>query len=76
MNLMTWSEHFVSGIDTVDAQHKALVEMINAAAPQLASGGELAHQTVGPLLDELVGYAASHFLYEENLMRQAGVLPE
>lgn len=76
MNLMAWSEHFVSGIDTVDTQHKALVEMINAAAPHLASGGEVAHQTVGPLLDELVGYAASHFLYEENLMRQAGVLPE
>ena len=76
MNLMAWSEHFVSGIDTVDVQHKALVEMINAVAPHLASGGDVAHQTVGPLLDDLVGYAASHFLYEENLMRQAGVLPQ
>jgi hemerythrin-like metal-binding protein len=75
MNLMAWSEHFVSGIDAVDAQHKALVEMINAAAPHLASGGEDAHRTVGPLLDKLVRYAASHFQYEENLMQQAGVLP-
>jgi hemerythrin-like metal-binding protein len=75
MNLMAWSEHFVSGIDAVDVQHKALVEMINAAAPHLASGGEEAHRTVGPLLDKLVRYAASHFQYEENLMQQAGVLP-
>lgn len=75
MNLMTWSEHFVSGIDAVDVQHKALVEMINAAAPHLASGGAEAQQTAGPLLDKLVDYAASHFKYEESLMQQTGVLP-
>lgn len=75
MNLMAWSAHFVTGIDAVDVQHKALVEMINAAAPHLASGGEEAHRTVGPLLDKLVNYAASHFQYEENLMQKAGVLP-
>ena len=76
MNLMAWSEHFVTGIDAVDAQHKALVEMINAAAPHLASGGEDAHRAVGPLLDKLVRYAGSHFQFEENLMQQAGVLPD
>jgi hemerythrin-like metal-binding protein len=75
MNLMAWSEHFVTGLDAVDVQHKALVEMINAAAPHLASGGEDAQSTVGPLLDKLVRYAASHFKYEEDLMRQAQVLP-
>jgi hemerythrin-like metal-binding protein len=75
MNLMAWSEHFVSGIDAVDSQHKALVEMINAAAPHLASGGEDAQRTVGPLLDKLVGYAASHFKFEENLMQQSQLLP-
>ncbi len=63
MNLMAWSEHFVTGLDTVDVQHKALVEMINAAAPHLASGGEDAQNVVGPLLDKLVRYAASHFAY-------------
>ena len=75
MNLMAWSAHFVSGIDAVDAQHKALVEMINAAAPHLASGGDDAQSAAGPLLDKLVAYAASHFQFEENLMQQAGVLP-
>jgi hemerythrin-like metal-binding protein len=75
MNLMAWSEHFVSGIDAVDIQHKALVEMINAAAPHLATGGEEAQRVVGPLLDKLVRYAASHFKFEEDLMRQAQVLP-
>ncbi|RFO97224.1 histidine kinase [Rhodoferax lacus] len=75
MNLMAWSEHFVSGIDAVDAQHKALVGMINAAAPHLASGGEEAQHAVGPLLDKLVKYAQSHFTFEEELMQAAHVLP-
>jgi hemerythrin-like metal-binding protein len=75
MNLMAWSEHFVTGIDAVDTQHKALVELINAAAPHLAVGGEDAQRTAGPLLDKLVRYAASHFQYEEDLMQQARVLP-
>ena len=75
MNLMAWSDHFVSGIDAVDVQHKALVEMINAAAPHLASGGEEAQHTVGPLLDKLVRYAASHFKFEEDMMQSAQLLP-
>ena len=75
MNLMAWSEHFVTGLDAVDDQHKALVEMINAAAPHLASGGEDAQSAVGPLLDKLVRYAAGHFKYEEDLMQQTHVLP-
>jgi hemerythrin-like metal-binding protein len=76
MNLMAWSEHFVSGIDAVDTQHKALVDMINAAAPHLATGGESSQRIVGPLLDKLVAYAASHFKFEETLMQQIELLPE
>jgi len=75
MNLMTWSEHFVTGIAPVDAQHRALVDMINTAAPHLASGGEAAQQAAGPLLDKLIAYAASHFRFEEDLMRSAQVTP-
>jgi len=69
MNLMAWSTHFETGLAEVDAQHKGLVDLINAAAPHLASGGAEAQQTVGPLLDKLVRYAASHFAYEEKLMQ-------
>jgi hemerythrin-like metal-binding protein len=76
MNLMTWSDHFVSGIDPVDAQHRALIDMINAAAPHLASGGDDAKREVGPLLDKLINYAATHFKFEETLMQQVHVAPE
>ncbi|MFZ2305748.1 MAG: bacteriohemerythrin [Rhodoferax sp.] len=75
MQLMAWSEHFVTGIESVDAQHQALVNMINVAAPHLASGGEEARQAVGPLLDKLINYAATHFKFEESLMQQVHVDP-
>ena len=73
MNLMAWSDHFVTGIDPVDQQHRMLVNMINAAAPHLVSGDDEAQREVGPLLDKLIQYAATHFKYEEMLMEQVHV---
>jgi hemerythrin-like metal-binding protein len=75
MNLMAWSDHFVTGIDTVDQQHRMLVNMINAAAPHLVSGDDEAQREVGPLLDKLIQYAASHFKHEEMLMEQVHIEP-
>jgi len=75
MHLMAWSDHFLTGIQSVDQQHRALVTMINDAAPHLVSDHEDAQQTVGPLLDKLIQYAATHFKYEENLMREVQVDP-
>jgi len=76
MKLMAWSDHFVTGIATVDAQHHALVDMINAVAPSLALGEEDAGRLVAPLLDKLVHYAAVHFKHEEELMARTRLLPE
>jgi hemerythrin-like metal-binding protein len=67
---MAWSPHFETGIELVDNQHHALVNMINKAAPHLALAGESAKQVVGPLLDNLTRYAAVHFRDEEQLMAQ------
>ena len=73
MALMAWSTHFVTGIDVIDAQHKGLVELINAAAPQLAAIGEAPARAVRPLLDRLAQYAVRHFHDEEALMQQGGI---
>jgi hemerythrin-like metal-binding protein len=70
VKLMAWSDQFVTGLETVDAQHRGLVELINAAAPLLALGGAVALEAAKPLLGKLMEYAASHFLYEEELMRR------
>ena len=76
MALMSWSPQFVTGFDLIDNQHKTLVELINAAAPQLATIGETPAQGVRPLLDRLAQYAATHFRDEEALMVAGGLAPE
>ena len=70
MKLMAWTLHFETGLDLVDAQHHALVDMINQAAPHLALNDELAKRAVRPLLDNLTRYAAVHFHDEEVLMAE------
>ena len=70
MKLMAWSSQFETGIEHIDAQHRALVNMINQAAPHLALNGEAAKRAVGPLLDNLTRYAAVHFHDEEHFMAQ------
>lgn len=69
MTLMVWNDDLVTGIDIVDREHRGLVDLINRAAPMLATArGEEARAGIGPLLDSLVDYAASHFRSEEELM--------
>ena len=75
MTLMAWSEHFVTGLETVDAQHRELVNLVNAAAEPLALSGEAALAAARPLLERLTRYAAVHFRYEEGLMAQARLAP-
>ena len=76
MKLMAWSDHFVTGISAVDAQHHALVDMVNTVAPSLSLGDAEGARLVAPLLDKLVHYADVHFKYEEALMARTQVLPE
>ncbi len=76
MQLMAWSDQFVTGLETVDAQHHALVNLVNAAAPHLAQVGDGAVRAAGPFLDKLFHYAATHFRDEEQLMREAQLAPQ
>lgn len=51
MELMVWGTHFSTGIELIDAPHKGLVDLINAAKPQLGAIGEAPARGVRPLLD-------------------------
>ncbi|MEI7612463.1 MAG: bacteriohemerythrin [Betaproteobacteria bacterium] len=75
MALMQWSEHFVTGVEMIDTQHKKLVDLINSAAPQLAEVGEAPAREVHALLNQLADYAVFHFDCEESLMLTAGIDP-
>jgi len=76
MQLLAWDDNFVTGIDSVDHQHRGLVELVNRSAAMLASETGAALSEIGSLLNKLMHYAATHFTHEETLMRQAGLVQE
>lgn len=76
MAIMAWSPHFETGLVSVDAEHHALVNMVNEVAPHLALDSPSARQLVQPLLDKLTYYAGTHFLHEEALMAERQMCPE
>ena len=68
--LFVWNDSFNTGINTIDTQHKKLVDMINELYSAMGKGQ--GNQVLGKLLDELVKYTLTHFTAEERLMKQAG----
>lgn len=70
MALMDWSPGFSVNVKQFDEQHKKLVAMVNQLheAMKVGKGGEV----LGPILNSLISYTASHFADEERLMQQHG----
>lgn len=65
-----WKPEYSVGIDSIDAQHKTLIELINKLqnAVDFATGRDFELAA----LDELVNYTLTHFRYEEDLMKKHG----
>ncbi len=70
MAILTWSDQLELGIDSVDQQHRHLVDILNQLDEAVAVGSETS--TILGLLDALVEYTHVHFSDEEGLMRQHG----
>jgi len=70
MALMDWSPAFSVNVKQFDDQHKKLVAMVNQLheAMKVGKGSEV----LGPILNSLISYTASHFADEERLMQQNG----
>ena len=62
-----WNDDYSVGIDSIDQQHKKLLNLINQlqTAVDYSTGEEFEREA----LDELVDYTKTHFTYEEGLMR-------
>jgi len=71
--LMTWNEHFVTGIPVIDEQHQWLIDLVNTTAPVLAVDYKRNHERAETLLNQLVDYTIFHFETEDRLMQEAGV---
>jgi hemerythrin len=55
-----------TGVDSVDAQHRQLIAMINRLVIAIESGAEAS--VIGTALGDLKGYTVTHFSHEEACM--------
>ena len=69
-HFIQWKDEYNVGIDSIDQQHKKLVNLINKlqTAIDYSTGEEFEHEA----LNELVDYTKTHFGYEEGLMEKYG----
>lgn len=69
MGYWSWDSSLSIGIDVIDAQHRRIVNYINELYD---ARHEKDSYKVSRVLFELVDYTRTHFVFEENLMKQAG----
>lgn len=70
---LAWDPSLSSGIPQIDAQHRRLFEVFNAAARARAEGVDAARADA--LIDELIAYAQEHFREESELMARWPIDP-
>ncbi len=70
MPLIEWSNELSVGIDSIDEQHKKLVNMINALNDAMLTGSS--NELLGKIFTGLAAYTQKHFSYEENMFAEYG----
>ena len=68
--LITWDSSIQFGLDSIDRQHRHLVELINRLHQAMRS--RAGRTVLQSLLQELAGYTVEHFQLEEKMMAKAG----
>ncbi|NOQ76601.1 MAG: bacteriohemerythrin [Methylococcaceae bacterium] len=66
MAIFIWDDSYKTGVESIDLQHKKLVDLLNQLDENLAIDGN--KKQVISLLDELVEYTQYHFKEEESYM--------
>lgn len=72
MPLLKWNDELSVGINSIDEQHKKLVDMINALNDAIMDGKS--DELMTKIFDELTTYTVKHFGYEEQLFMQHGYM--
>lgn len=68
MSLLQWRDDFSVGIDEVDHDHRALIELIGSLQKELRAGADT--QQIIRSLGEIYAQISSHFALEEKIMRE------
>ncbi len=71
MDAFVWSDRFVTGLDSVDREHRSLVDLINRVGRLAERERDADPATLKQIFDELFAYARYHFSNEERLMDEA-----
>ncbi|HVI52023.1 MAG TPA: bacteriohemerythrin [Candidatus Sulfotelmatobacter sp.] len=70
MSFFTWNDKFSVGIESIDREHKVLVDLIDQLHEAFVNGNVAT--AIGPILSALVEYTHSHFDREEAMMAEKG----
>ncbi len=70
MSLISWGPQLSVGINSIDEQHKKLVNMINALNDALNSGES--REVMVKIFNGLAVYCDKHFTFEEELFNTHG----
>jgi len=70
MPLIEWTAELSVGIDSIDEQHKKLVNMINALNDAMLT--DSSNELLGKIFTGLAAYTQKHFSYEENMFAEYG----
>jgi hemerythrin-like metal-binding protein len=70
MAFIDWTDEFATGVETVDNQHRQLVEIVNKfdEAARRGKGSRIMNE----ILTDLIGYTAEHFAHEEQVIEELG----
>ena len=69
MAFIDWTDEFQTGIQSIDDQHRVLVEIVNKFDENAKKGK--GSRIMGEILNELIQYTAQHFSHEEGLLEEA-----
>lgn len=67
MAYFEWEPGLNTGIETIDNQHRKIVDYINELHDAIA---EKNNEQTGIILEELIDYTVTHFTFEEGLMER------
>ena len=70
MALLSWSDHYLTGNDIIDNEHKELFHLINDFHTHWLEAHD--RRDIARVLNQLIAYAQMHFQHEENIMDAAG----
>ena len=65
IDIFPWDEHFSTGIDEIDKQHRVLVDILNRLASNIAYSTN--EKSLNAIFDELTEYTIYHFQTEEAI---------